>query len=159
VPTRRSTAPEGGTVVARNPKARHDYHILESWEAGLVLTGTEIKSVRDGKVSLKEAYGVVHDGEVWISGMTISPYESSGYVTHEPTRRRKLLLHRREVRRLIGAVEQKGLTLVPLDLHLSNGRAKITLALARGKKLHDKRDDARQRDADREAARALGRRR
>jgi SsrA-binding protein len=159
VPTRRATAPDGGTVVARNPKARHDYHILESWEAGLVLTGTEIKSVREGKVSLKEAYGVVHGGEVWISGMNISPYGSAGYATHDPTRRRKLLLHRREVRRLIGAVQQKGLTLVALDLHLTGGRAKLTLALARGKKLHDKRDDARRRDAEREAQRAVGRRR
>ncbi len=158
MPTERNTA-QGGQVVARNPKARHDYHILETWEAGLVLTGTEIKSVRNGKVSLKEAYGVVYRGEVWLEGMTISPYESSGYVTHEPTRRRKLLLHRREIRRLIGAVEQKGLTLVPLDMHFSSGRAKVTIALGRGKKLHDKRESARSRDAEREAARAIGRRR
>jgi len=154
----RSSAP-AGSVVARNPKARHDYHILETWEAGLVLTGTEIKSVRAGKVSLKEAFGVVHRGEVWLDAMTISPYHSAGYVNHEPVRRRKLLLHAREIRRLIGSVEQKGLTLVPLDLHFSRGRAKVTLALAQGKKQYDKREDAKRRDADREAARAVGRRR
>lgn len=157
--TSRASAAESGSFVARNPKARHDYHILETWEAGLVLTGTEIKSVREGKVSLKEAYGTVHHGEVWINGMTISPYGSAGYATHEPVRARKLLLHRREIRRLIGAIEQKGLTLVPLDLHLTKGRAKLTIALARGKKQYDKREDARRRDAEREAARAMGRRR
>ena len=157
----RESAPAGenGRVVARNPKARHDYHILETWEAGLVLTGTEIKSVREGKVSLKEAYGVVRRGEVWLESMTISPYESAGYVNHEPARPRKLLLHKQQIRRLIGSVEQKGLTLVPLDLHLARGRAKITLALARGKKRHDKREDLKRRVAEREAARAMGRRR
>jgi SsrA-binding protein len=145
--------------VARNPRARHDYHILETWEAGLVLSGTEIKSVRAGKVSLAEAFGVVRRAEVWLEGMTISPYESGGYVNHEPRRARKLLMHAREIRRLIGAVEQKGLTLVPLDVHFSRGRAKVTLALGRGKKLHDKRETLKRRMAEREAARAMGRRR
>jgi SsrA-binding protein len=148
-----------GQVVARNPKARHEYYILETWEAGLVLTGTEIKSVRAGKVSLKEAFGVVRNGEVWIEGMTISPYESGGYVNHDPRRQRKLLLNAREIRRLIGSVEQKGLTLVALDLHFVRGRAKLTIALGRGKKLHDKRETAKQHDAEREAARAMGRHR
>lgn len=146
-------------MVARNPRARHDYHILETWEAGLVLSGTEIKSVRAGKVSLAEAFGVIRRGEIWLEGMTISPYESGGYVNHEPRRTRKLLMHTREIRRLIGAVEQKGLTLVPLDLHFTRGRAKVTLALGRGKKLHDKRETLKRRIADREAARAVGRRR
>jgi len=146
-------------VAARNPRARHDYHILETWEAGLVLSGTEIKSLRAGKVSLAEAFGVVRRGEVWLEGMTISPYESRGYVNHEPRRARKLLMHAREIRRLIGAVEQKGLTLVPLDVHFTRGRAKVTLALGRGKKLHDKRETLKRRIADREAARAVGRRR
>ena len=151
---------EGGDalVVARNPRARHDYHILETWEAGIVLTGTEIKSVRQGNVSLKEAFGVVHRDEVWLDGMTISPYESAGYAVHDPLRRRKLLLNRREIRRLIGAVGEKGLTLVPLDLHLTRGRAKIWLALGKGKKHHDKREDLKRRDAEREAQRAVGRR-
>ena len=145
--------------MARNSKARHDYHILETWEVGLVLSGTEIKSVRAGKVSLAEAFGVVRRGEVWLEGMTIAPYDSGGYVNHEPRRTRKLLLHTREIRRLIGAVEQQGLTLVPLDLHFTRGRAKVTLALARGKKLHDKRETLKRRIADREAARAMGPRR
>ena len=155
----RSRPGAAGTVVARNPKARHDYHILETWEAGLVLTGSEIKSIRDGKVSLKEAYGMVHSGEVWLEAMHVTPYGQAGYANHDPVRRRKLLLHRREIGRLIGAVEQQGLTLVPLDLHFSDGRAKVTLALARGKKLHDRREDLRRRDAEREMARALSRRR
>jgi len=150
---------ESGTIVARNPKARHDYHILETWEAGLVLTGSEIKSVRNRKVSLKEAYGTVRNGEVWLESMHVTPYQFSGYAPQDPVRRRKLLLHKREVRRLIGAVEQKGLTLVPLDLHLSDGRAKVTLALARGKKLHDRREDLKRRDAERELAREMSPRR
>jgi len=152
-------AAEGNSarVVARNPRARHDYHIIETMEAGLVLTGTEIKSIRASKVNLKGAYGVVRGGEVFIEGMSISPYESGGYVNHEPERSRKLLLNRREVRRLIGAVEQRGNTLVPLDVHFSNGFAKLTLALAKGKKLHDKREDLKRRDAERDIARSLGR--
>lgn len=145
--------------MARNPKARHDYHLLETWEAGVVLTGTEIKSIRAGKVSLKEAFGVVRRGEVWLEGMHISPYEQAGYANHVPARSRKLLLHRREVRRLIGAVEQRGLTLVPLDVHFTRRRAKVTLALARGKKVYDKREDLKRRDAERELARALSRKR
>jgi SsrA-binding protein len=148
-----------GPVVARNPKARHEYHILETWEAGLVLTGSEIKSIREGKVSLKEAFGSVRNGEVWLEAMNVSPYESRGYAIQQPVRSRKLLLHHNEIRRLIGAVEQKGLTLVPLDLHFTNGRAKVTLALGRGKKLHDKREDLKRRDLDRELARSVGRRR
>lgn len=147
-----------GKVVARNRKARFDYHIEETWEAGLVLTGTEIKSVRAGKVSLKGAYGVVRGQEVWLEGLNIAQYDSGGYTNHDPVRRRKLLLHAREVRRLIGAVERRGLTLVPLDLHMSGGWAKVTIALGRGKKLHDKRQDLKRRDADRDARRAVGRR-
>ena len=108
---------------------------------------------------MREAFGTVRRGEVWLEGMNVTPYESRGYVHNDPVRRRKLLLHGREIRRLIGAVEQQGLTLVPLDLHLTNGRAKVTLALARGKKMHDKREDLKRRDAERELARATGRRR
>ena len=148
-----------GSVKARNPKARHDYHILETWEAGLVLTGTEIKSIRAGKVSLKGAYAVVRGGEVWLEGMNVSPYESGGYVNHEPERSRKLLLNRREIRRLIGGVEQKGLTLVPLDIHLTRGVAKVELALGKGKKMYDKRHDLKERNERRDMERAVGRRR
>lgn len=146
-------------TVARNPKARHDYHIIQTWEAGIVLTGTEIKSVRAGKVNIKGAYGLVSGGEIWLDGMNISPYESSGYVNHDPLGRRKLLLKKREIRKMIGAVQQKGLTLVPLDVHLSGGYAKITLGLARGKKEYDKRQDLKSRDAEMEVARAMSRRR
>jgi SsrA-binding protein len=145
--------------VARNPKARHDYHILETWEAGLVLTGTEIKSVRAGKVSLKGAFGLVRGGEIWLEGLNVATYSSGGYTNHDPERPRKVLLQRREVRRLVGALQQEGLTLVPLDMHLANGWAKVTLGLGRGKKLHDKREDLKRRDAAREAERAMGRRR
>ncbi len=124
----------------------------------MVLTGTEIKSVRAGNVSLKGAYGVIRAGEIWLEGVNIAQYESGGYVNHEPERPRKLLMSKREIRRLVGALERKGLTLIPLDIHLRNGWAKVTLALGRGKKLHDKREDLKRRDADREAARAMGRR-
>lgn len=153
------SAGDSGPVLARNPKARHEYHILETWEAGLALTGSEIKSVRAGKVSLKGAYGVIRGSEVWLEGMHIAQYEAGGYANHEPTRRRRLLLHKRQVRRLIGALEQKGQTLVPLDLHLSDGWAKVTVALGRGKKLHDKRETLKRRQAEREAARAMGKQR
>ncbi len=145
--------------MARNRKARHDYHILDTWEVGLVLTGTEIKSIRAGKVSLKGAYGVIRRGEIWLAGLNIAAYESGGYVNHDPVRPRKLLIHRNEMRRLVGALERKGLTLIPLDLHLTKGWAKVTLALAQGKRLHDKREDLKRRTAERDAARAMGRRR
>ncbi len=124
-----------------------------------MLSGTEIKSVRAGKVSLKGAYGVIRGGEIWLEGLTIAQYDSGGYTNHDPERPRKLLMHRREIRRLIGALERRGLTLIPLDMHLSDGWAKVTLALGRGKKLHDKREDMKRRDADRDAARLMGRRR
>lgn len=142
-------------VVARNKRARHDYQILETWEAGLVLAGSEVKSLRNGKANLSDAYGVVRDGEIYLLNLNISPYERASTFNHEPTRTRKLLLHRREIRRLIGAVERQGLTLVPLDLYFRNGVAKVTLALGKGKKLHDKRETERQRDAEREMARAI----
>jgi SsrA-binding protein len=122
------------------------------------LTGSEIKSIRAGKVSLKGAYGVVRRGELWLEGMNVSAYESGGYANHEPTRARKLLVHRHELRRMVGAVERKGLTLVPLDLHVSDGWAKVTLALGRGKKLHDKREDLKRKSMERDAAREQGRR-
>ncbi|HXY32127.1 MAG TPA: SsrA-binding protein SmpB [Gemmatimonadaceae bacterium] len=145
--------PEGRDQVARNKRARHDYHILETWEAGLVLTGTEVKSLRQGKANLADSYAVVNRGELWILNLHIAPYEQGNQFNHDPTRTRKLLLHRREIRRLIGAVERQGLTLIPLDLHFTRGKAKVTLALARGKKLHDKRADLKEREAEREIAR------
>ena len=139
--------------VAKNKRARFDYHILETFEAGLVLRGTEVKSLRGGKANISDAYGIVRDGEVFLLNAHIQPYESRGYANHEPTGTRKLLLHRKEIRRLIGAVERQGLTLIPLELYFKNGVAKVALALAKGKKLHDKRDTERERDAEREMAR------
>ncbi len=146
------------TVVARNREARHNYHIIETWEAGLVLTGTEVKSLRNGKANIADAYGILRNGEVYLLNVHIAPYERGGYVNHDPTRLRKLLLHTREIRRLIGAIEREGLTLVPLELYFRKGRAKVRVALGKGKKLHDKRDDSKKRDADREIARAMRRR-
>ena len=143
--------------VARNPKATHDYHILETWESGIVLTGTEVKSLRNGKASIKEAYARVRNGEVFLEGMNITPYEQGNRYNHDPVRTRKLLLHRREIEKLIGAVEQQGLTLIPLELYFKDGRAKVALALGRGKKLHDKRETLKRRAAEREAARDVSR--
>jgi SsrA-binding protein len=141
--------------IARNKRARHDYHILETWEAGLVLAGTEVKSLREGRANITDAYGIVKDGEVYLLNLHISPYERGGYVNHEPDRTRKLLLNRREIRRMIGAVERQGLTLVPLELYFKRGKAKVALALAKGKQLHDKREATRERDVQREIARAV----
>jgi SsrA-binding protein len=147
-------APENEKIsIARNKRARFDYHFIETFEAGLALTGTEVKSLRGGKASIADAYGMVRDGEVFLLNAHIQPYERGGYVNHEPTRSRKLLLHRREIRRLIGAVQREGLTLIPLELYFKKGVAKVALALAKGKKLHDKRETEKQRDAEREMAR------
>jgi SsrA-binding protein len=141
--------------VARNPKATHDYHILETWETGIVLTGTEVKSLRSGKASIREAYARVRNGEVFLDGMNITPYEQGNRYNHDPVRTRKLLLHRREIEKLIGAVEQRGLTLVPLELYFKNGRAKVALALGKGKKQHDKREAIKRKIQEREVARAV----
>jgi SsrA-binding protein len=142
-------------TIAKNRQGRHDYTILETWEAGIVLTGTEVKALREGKANISDAYGIVKNGEIFLLNLHISPYERGGYTNHEPTRTRKLLLHRKEIRRLIGSVEREGLTLVPLELYFKKGVAKVALALGKGKKLHDKRETERQRDADREMARAV----
>ena len=144
---------DGKRSIARNPKATHDYHILETWEAGLVLKGTEVKSLRDAKATLVGAFARIHRGEVLLEGLHITPYEQGNRYNHVPDRSRKLLLHKREIQRLIGSVEQKGLTLVPLELYWRDGRAKIALALGRGKKLHDKRESLKNRDAARDLAR------
>ncbi len=150
-----ATDPQARISVARNPRATYDYHILETHEAGIMLTGTEVKSLRVGKASIKEAFGLVRKGELWLEGMHITPYEQGNRHNHAPLRSRKLLLHRREIERLIGATEQKGCTLVPLELYFLGGRAKLALALGKGKKVHDRREDIKRRMADRELARAL----
>lgn len=141
--------------IARNRRARHEYQILDTWEAGLVLTGTEVKALRSGKAALVDSYAVVRDGELFLINMHIAPYEAASQFNHEPTRTRKLLLHKKEIRRLIGSVEREGLTLVPLDLYFKKGRAKVVIGLARGKKLHDKRADDRRRSDERDMARAV----
>ena len=145
--------PDDRQIVARNKRARHDYHIMDSWEAGLVLTGTEVKSLRDGKATMADAYALVKGGEVFLLNLHISPYEKGNQFNHEPTRTRKLLLHRKEIRRLIGAVERQGLTLIPLELYFRNGVAKVNLALGKGKKLYDKRADDKKRSDERDMAR------
>ena len=142
-------------TIARNRRARFDYHILETWEAGIVLTGTEVKSLRIGKANISDAYAVVNSGEVFLLNLNIPPYEQGNRYNHEPTRTRKLLLHRREIRRMIGAVERQGLTLVALELYFKRGVAKVALALGKGKQLHDKRATERERDDVREMARAV----
>lgn len=142
-------------IVVQNRKARHEFHVLETWEAGLALQGTEVKALREGKANLLDAFARVERGEVWLYGMHISPYEQGNRFNHDPLRPRKLLLHRREIRKMIGQVEKSGLTLVPLDVHFTRGVAKVNLALVRGKKLHDKREDLKRRDAERDIQRAL----
>ena len=144
--------------VAENRKARHDYFIDESYEAGLALTGSEIKSIRAGRINLRGGYARVLNGEIWLYDVHISPYEQSGtHYNHEPTRPRKLLLHRREISRILGQVERLGFTLVPLRVYFKGRRAKLDLGLARGKKQYDKRDDIAKREAKRESRREIDR--
>ncbi len=140
--------------ISVNRKARYDYHILESFEAGMVLLGTEVKSLRQGKVSLKDAYGSLEDGELWLYDLHISAYEMGTHANHEPERPRKLLVSKKELRRLIGKVREKGLTLVPLAIYFLGGWAKVEMALARGKRKYDKRQAIAERDAARAVARA-----
>ena len=141
--------------IARNKRARHDYHITDTWEAGIVLTGSEVKSLRNGKANISDAYGIVKDGEVLLLNLHISPYEQASFFNHEPTRTRKLLLHRKEIKKLIGSVERQGLTLVPLELYFKRGKAKVAIGLGRGKKLYDKRADEKKRDDQRDMQRAV----
>ena len=152
-------ATNGIKPVAENRRARHDYQLLERYEAGLQLTGTEVKSLRNGRVSLAQSYADVREGEIWLVGAYIDEYAQGNVANHDPDRDRKLLLHRREIDSLIGAVNQKGLTLVPTRLYFKNGRAKLEVALARGKEQRDKRRDIAKRDAQRDIERALRRRR
>jgi len=148
----------GRKLIAQNKKARHDYHIDETYEAGLALVGTEVKSLRAGRASLVDAYGRIKDGEVWLEGAHIPEYDQGSWTNHEPRRPRKLLLHRTEIAKLIGKTKESGLTLVPLSLYFKDGKAKVEIALARGKKAYDKRQTLAARDAEREIARVAGRR-
>jgi SsrA-binding protein len=145
----------GKKVVARNRKARHEYEIMDTFEAGLVLKGPEAKSLREGKVGFQDAYARVEDGEVWLHKLHISPYEQANRHNEDPLRPRKLLLHRHEIRRLVGKVEEKGLTLIPLDIYFRKGYAKVTLAVARGRKTYDKREKLKRKTQEDEARRAM----
>jgi SsrA-binding protein len=146
-------------VVAENRKARHDYHVLDTWEVGVVLLGTEVKAIREGRVNLRDSYARVDNGEVWLLNVHISPYSHRGYAQHAELRQRKLLLHRHEIRKLVGKTAEKGLTLVPLELYFNRGRVKVLLALAKGKQAHDKRETIRRREVERETRAAVKARR
>ena len=145
--------------VAENRKAFHDYHLLETFEAGLVLLGTEVKAIREGRVNLRDSFARVEDGEVFLYNVHISPYSHRGYADHEPLRRRKLLLHKSEIRKLIGKTVEKGMTLVPVRMYFKNGRVKVAVSLAKGKKEYDKRETIKRREADRETRAAIKSRR
>jgi SsrA-binding protein len=143
------------TDVARNRQASYRYHLLEKWECGLVLQGSEVKSLRQGQVQIKDAYATLRDGEVWVHNMHIAPYAPAARENHEPERPRKLLMHQREIERLIGKTHEKGLTLVPTRVYFKGPNAKLELALARGKDMHDKRQDLKRKDQQRDIERAL----
>ncbi|MDP1571048.1 MAG: SsrA-binding protein SmpB [Vicinamibacterales bacterium] len=143
------------TVIAENRKALHDYHILETFEAGIMLLGTEVKGIREGKANLRDSYARVDKGEVWLHNVHINPYSHRGYVDHDPRRKRKLLLHRTEIRKLIGKTAEKGLTLVPLRMYFKGGRIKVAISLVKGKQAHDKRETIRRREIDRETRAAV----
>ncbi len=145
----------GLETVARNKKAYHDYFVLESFEAGIELFGTEVKSVRQGKINLKDAWCSIDNGEIFVNGMHISPYEFGNIFNRDPMRKRRLLMHKREINRLYGTVKQEGLTLIPLSAYFNRGRLKIQVGLCKGKKNYDKRESIARKDAEREAAREL----
>ena len=150
-------ARDGEKLIADNRKARHDYTLLDTFEAGVVLLGTEVKAIREGRVNLRDSYARVEQGEVFLLNVHISPYSHRGYADHEPLRRRKLLLQKREIRKLIGKTVERGLTLVPVRMYFKRGLVKEALSLAKGKRVHDKRETLRQREADREARAAIKR--
>jgi SsrA-binding protein len=154
---RRDPTAAGQRDAAVNRIAAHNYFLLEKFEAGIQLTGTEVKSIRGGRANLRDAYALVKDGELWLLNTHISPYQHGSYSNHEALRTRKLLMHRDEIRKLIGKTQQKGLTLIPTRIYFKNGRVKVELALAKGKQLWDKREAERRRTADREAREAIAR--
>src|SRR5947209_17115799 len=154
---RRDPVASGERDAAQNRSASHNYFLTDKFEAGIMLTGSEVKSIRGGRANLKDAYGLIKNGELFLLNAHISPYEHGGYANHDPIRTRKLLVHRDELRKLIGKLQQKGLTLIPTRLYFRNGKAKIELALAKGKQLWDKRETERRRTADKEAREAIAR--
>ncbi|HYT66132.1 MAG TPA: SsrA-binding protein SmpB [Vicinamibacterales bacterium] len=150
---------EAQKILADNRKAHHDYHLLETFEAGVALLGTEVKSIREGGANLRDSFARIEDGEVWIYNVHIRAYSNRGYSDHEPTRKRKLLLHKQEIRKLIGKTVEKGMTLVPVRMYFKNGRIKVAVSLAKGKKAHDKRETIKRRETDRETRAAVKERR
>lgn len=146
---------EAKKTIAQNKKARHDYFIEQTFEAGIVLSGTEVKSIRQGKVTIKDSYAIIKNGEVFIFGMHVSPYEQGNIFNKDPLRDRKLLLHKYEINKLIGSIQQKGMSLVPIELYFRNGKVKLELGLGKGKKLFDKREDLAKKDALREIDRRI----
>jgi len=146
-------------IIAENRKAQHDYHLLESFEAGVALLGTEVKSIREGGANLRDSFARIEAGEVWVYNIHISPYRNRGYSDHDPKRRRKLLLHRQEIRKLIGKTTERGMTIVPVRMYLKDGRVKIAISLAKGKKAHDKRETIKRRETERETRAAVKERR
>jgi SsrA-binding protein len=157
--SRKDDKEEGVKLIARNKRAFHQYNIFDRLECGLVLTGTEVKSLREGSASLEDAYAKIEDGEVWLIGSDIPEYTMGNRMNHKPKRPRKLLLHRREIGKFAGKASERGFTLVPLRMYFRQGRAKVELAIARGKQLHDKRQDLKKADAERDIRRAMSRRR
>ena len=154
----KKTGASGVKIVSKNRKAWHDYHILDTYEAGIALTGSEIKSVRANQVSLRDGYALVRNGEIWLENVHIAPYNQANRENHEPRRPRKLLLHRREINRLTGKLREKGLTLIPLSMYLKNSRAKVELGLAKGKRQYDKRVALKEKEARRQIDRSMGQR-
>jgi SsrA-binding protein len=157
--TQERTGEAAQRMVADNRKALHDYHVLDTWEAGVVLLGTEVKAIREGRVNLRDSFARVEKGEVWLLNVHISPYSHTGYARHDERRQRKLLLHDHEIRKLAGRVAERGLTLVPLRMHFKHGRVKVQLALVKGKQAHDKREAIRRREIERETRAAVKARR
>jgi SsrA-binding protein len=153
--TEKSEREKAQKLIADNRKAFHDYHVLDTWEAGVALLGTEVKAIREGRVNLRDSFARLDNGEVWLQNVHISPYSHTGYAHHEERRQRKLLLHHHEIQKLTGKVKEKGLTLVPLQMYFKSGRVKVALALVKGKQLHDKRETIRRREVDRETRAAV----
>jgi SsrA-binding protein len=153
--TEKTEREKAQSSIAENRKAFHDFHLMETFEAGLVLLGTEVKAIREGRVNLRDSFARVEDGEIFIYNVHISPYSHRGYADHEPLRRRKLLLHRSEIRKLIGKTVEKGMTLVPTRLYFKDGRVKVAVSLAKGKKDYDKRETIKKRETDRETRAAV----
>ena len=150
---------EAQKIIADNRKAHHDYHLIETFEAGVALLGPEVKSIREGGANLRDSFARIEAGEVWLYNVHISPYRNRGYTDHDPKRRRKLLLHRQEIRKLIGKTTERGMTIVPVRMYFKNGRVKVAISLAKGKKAHDKRETIRRRETERETRAAIKERR